>query len=487
MLLCLGALVSFVSCDKWLGAMSSTKIPGDEMFSTKEGFYDALSGIYIAMGDADCYGQNYTWFVNELTAYPYQYQINPVFESLQNHSYDATSVKPVFASMWKQGYFVIANINMVLRELEERKDVVTSDVEYNLIKGELLGLRAYIHFDLMRMFGLGDWSGENAAKLTVPYVTVYSKDVTPQLSYAGTAELLMKDIDDALKCLESNDPVTGNVSKDIENQINREGFWDNRTKHLNYYAVKALAARVCQWMGDLETAAGHAQEVVDGALGGGKVAWTDVEAQIQEASLESRDWTFSTEHLFSLEVTSLGDEVNDYIFSSMIPVISLDNGFVDFLFPSSDEATGNAGIEDVRGTAFMLRSGTYGYTCYKYYNSSAFSTNFSDLIPMVKISEMYYIIAENDMAGGRTGDAIAAIDQVRLHRGITVGLPADIDLESELVKEYYREFMGEGQLFYYFKRKGFKESITDGFAVKASDLIYPYPDDETDYGRKQEL
>lgn len=457
------------------------------MFSSRDGFYDALSGIYIAMGEPSCYGQNYTWFVNELTAYPYQYQTSNLFETLQNHNYGTDDGKSVFDAMWKQGYFVIANINMVLRELESRRDVVTSDVEYNLFKGELLGLRAYLHFDIMRMYGLGNWNAENASKLTVPYVTEYSKDVTPQLSYEKTAELLVKDIEGSLGCLLSSDPITGNVSKDFDNTVNQKGFWDNRTKHLNYYAVKALAARVYQWKGDTGTAAGHAKDVIDGALGQGKVSWVDADAQKQESDMGSRDWTFSTEHVFSLEVTSLGSEVNKYIFSSTMPVIGVDSKFVNQLFPAADEATGNAGIEDVRGTALMLRSGVYGYTCYKYYNSSTYSTYYRDLIPMIRISEMFYIVAEDHIANSRTSDAIIALDEVRFNRGITVGLPDDIDLETEITKEYYREFMGEGQLFYYFKRKDFKESLFEDFTVSASDLIYPYPDDETEYGRKQEL
>ena len=76
---------------------------------------------------------------------------------------------------------------------------------------------------------------------------------------------------------------------------------------------------------------------------------------------------------------------------------------------------------------------------------------------------------------------------MRKNRGIKDELPADTDPMAELMKEYYREFISEGQLFYWLKHKGVNSSLSNEFSVKASDLVYPYPEDEINYGRKQEL
>ena len=55
-----------------------------------------------------------------------------------------------------------------------------------------------------------------------------------------------------------------------------------------------------------------------------------------------------------------------------------------------------------------------------------------------------------------------------------------IDVEDEILKEYRKEFWGEGQLWFYYKRKGitnFSEFMTD-----ASLFTFEIPDIETSYG-----
>ena len=97
-----------------------------------------------------------------------------------------------------------------------------------------------------------------ASKLTVPYIKEYTAQVTPQLSYAETEKLLFEDLNEALKCLKDNDPIVSEPSESFESTINSDGYWTNRSKHMNYYAAAALAARVYQWKNEYETAATYA-------------------------------------------------------------------------------------------------------------------------------------------------------------------------------------------------------------------------------------
>ena len=53
-------------------------------------------------------------------------------------------------------------------------------------------------------------------------------------------------------------------------------------------------------------------------------------------------------------------------------------------------------------------------------------------------------------------------------------------LQQELEKEYYREFIGEGQVFFYHKRKNTK-MIANAHAV----YELPMPDDEIDLGQRE--
>ena len=266
--------ISFSSCSQWLEATSSAQISGDRLYSSRSGFHEALSGVYLLMGSQTCYGSYYSWYVTGLTASPFAKQNQAQYDALQNRRYTVAQVEPLIKSMWKDGYNVIANINKILLELENRRDVIKDDTEYSLMRGELLGLRAYLHFDIMRMWGLPDWDGANADKLSVPYATSYQKEPTVQLSYARTVELLMKDIDEAISLL-SVDPICTQMSESFNESINADGFWNNRNLHLNWYAVRALKARALMWQKKYTEAATLAQAIIDETLDKQVVNWVD--------------------------------------------------------------------------------------------------------------------------------------------------------------------------------------------------------------------
>ena len=82
---------------------------------------------------------------------------------------------PRIENIWLKAYNAIANINNELEYLEKEKSIL-DPINYAIIKGELLGLRAYVHFDLIRLFGYGNVAGreEVLSKETIPYVTEYT-------------------------------------------------------------------------------------------------------------------------------------------------------------------------------------------------------------------------------------------------------------------------------------------------------------------------
>lgn len=97
---------------------------------------------------------------------------------------------------------------------------------------------------------------------------------------------------------------------------------------------------------------------------------------------------------------------------------------------------------------------------------------------MLRITEMYYIAAEC-LAETDLPQAISLIQTVESKRGITNTLPATAsyaDFKNELLSEYQREFLGEGQLFFYHKRQH-----TPIIYNSAARYIVPLPDNETEY------
>ena len=121
-----------VSCNEWLNVTSSSELQADKLFETRAGFHEALTGVYMSMGGSTTYGGSYMWSVNNYAAYPYITNIQLAVSEVQKHKYTLEKIKFVFDGMWFSGYNVIANINIILRELDARRNVIESDIEYKL-------------------------------------------------------------------------------------------------------------------------------------------------------------------------------------------------------------------------------------------------------------------------------------------------------------------------------------------------------------------
>lgn len=73
------------------------------------------------------------------------------------------------------------------------------------MKGEALGLRAFLHFDLLRMFG--PVYKEHPASKAIPYRIAFDKDATPVLPASEVVDAILKDLNDAEKLLKESDPL----------------------------------------------------------------------------------------------------------------------------------------------------------------------------------------------------------------------------------------------------------------------------------------
>ena len=487
------ALASLQSCNKWLEATSSTQVSDITLFSSRSGFQDALCGVYISMGSEYEYGEMWTWYVNDLAYGPYAQQSSPLLTAIQNHDWNSNYVTPLTEGMWRAGYFSIANANKVLYELDEKPDIVSDRIERNLMKGELLALRAYIHFDLMRMFGLAQLKEADYEKYTVPYVTTYDKEPTPQKTYRETLTLLEKDLDEAILLLEE-DPVRGNASAEFMANANADGFWDARDKRMNYFAAKALKARVLLFRSELDAAAAQAREVVDETAAAGVVKWVDAEAMTKATSNDVVDWTFSSEQLFALEVSGLQSLTDAMLFNTLTTGASsiiVDKNISDITIFNPVIISAS---EDIRGPALMYKFYGNQYRPYKYYNNSSYAPEYRNRVPMVKISEMYLIIAEAAAEKGDDAKVKEVLSEIRSHRGIQ-------DVESSffgfslgmdtVFLEYVKEFIGESIGYYAARRMMPKMKMLinmhPDWLPRLWVTPYPYPTDELSYGRHQDL
>lgn len=484
------------SCNGWLEATSSTQVSDATLYSSRSGFQDALCGVYISMGSEYEYGSYWTWYVNELVYGPYAPQSSTIFTAIQNHKWEYNRLILILHNMWQAGYFSIANANKVLYELDARPGIVSDKTERDLMRGELLALRAYIHFDMMRMFGLVQLTSEDDfAKLAIPYSTEYVKDPAPQRNYRETLDLLEKDLDEAITLL-SEDPVRGNASETFMANANADGFWDNRDKRMNYFAAKALKVRVLLFKSELDSAYSAAEDLIAELKAANAFSWVDAEAMTSATSNDEVDWTFSSEQIFALEVSELQNLTDLLIFNASTlgsSSLLIDKAIADVsLFNPSFVSS----AEDIRGPALMLKFVSDNYRPYKYYNNSSYYEGYRNRVPMIKVSELYLIMAEIAAERSDTESVNENLYEVRRHRGIqdpADGLFISSSSNNEnVLLEYFKEFCGEGVAYYATrriaaKRNSYVDLDPTWFNRILSLGAYPYPVDELSYGRKQEL
>lgn len=382
-------------------------------------------------------------------------------------------------ALWKQQYNTIANVNGILDEMEKSK--VLGKIDRAIIKGELLGLRAFLHFDLLRLYGDFNYANrpELATKPTIPYVTTLSKDMTPQLSYKATFDLMQKDIASALELLKE-DPAYKEVTRpsDYFAEANRNGFYNLREQRMNYYAVKALQARVYTWQGgaqDLQKAAAAAEEVISKSAATLKNPSTPV----------GSDRILSSEQLFSLNVSGFANIVAQLFngeSATNYDALILLRPSAETLFETSNQ---NIGVPDIRFNTLLVQH-SRGMVSQKLLQSQ--NNAYRNIMPLLKLPEMYYIAAEAYL-NTDLNKSISYLNKVRTSRGILQDISSTATIEvvkAELQKEYQKEFISEGQLFFYFKRKGLTHMPGLSAQTIADDQIYrlPYPDNEIEFGNR---
>ena len=150
-LLC--ALFAFSSCQEWLTIQPETQVTKDEMFKTQAGFYDALMGCYTVMRDNYSPDGGMVVGAVELMANLWNVTVDGgTSYELATHNYRESLVDGMLGTLFLQQYEVIANLNLMLEYMETQDGVLSND-EYTMYKGEALALRAFIHFDLIRLWG----------------------------------------------------------------------------------------------------------------------------------------------------------------------------------------------------------------------------------------------------------------------------------------------------------------------------------------------
>lgn len=459
-------------CDSWLDVTPQAQVNADKLFSQPKGFENALYGIYTSMTDPAVYGTHSTFGMMDVLAQYYKVytdRYHNLYEGAR-YNYNNAAVQEVIRGMWLKAYNSIANCNVLLDYLGEKSPSFFEGDRYVYLLAETKALRAYLHFDLLRAFA-PSWKQSKDA-LCLPYADNFTDKVHGQRKTSEIVTLILADLESAREMLKSVDPAREEGFKNMYNHYVTElgeEFTSARAYRLNYWAITGLMARVYHYMGDAK-AYTYAEEVIQAQKDGYFVI---TEESALSAPLKERDVIMQNEVLFALNFPGVHDLWYSYDAGSSGYVIN-DKASI---YPSSD---------DFRKEYLIMANDRSNDVSVKY---ADVKSSKGGKIPMIRLSEMYLIAAESGFSAHKE-EAIKCLKTLREVRGIDGSISKEIseaDFLVELTKEARREFLGEGQMFYWYKRLGLPIDQGSGSVTLEPDqFCLPLPATEVEFGGRKE-
>lgn len=468
------SLLTLYSCNDWLDVSPKNQVKAKELFKTEAGFRDALFGVYTTMADANAYGGNQSFLTLDIIAQAYT-QVGENFTPLYNLLYSTdpnTWTKINFIDpIWEKNYYAIANCNDILAHVDNDKSIFSKGI-HEMVKAETKALRAYLHFEILRAYGPVPLAA-NMDKLAIPVVTRLTNIPVKQSTVKDVIEFVLTELDEARKLIAPFDPIGPSFDSYVDepymqnNPVDHyeyaddDGFKLYRRSRLNYYGMTATMARAALWAGRSADALKYAKEVIDS----GKFPMA-TETQGLGSNSTFMYYMTANEFISSVYYNNPAEYIDKVYFN---PENSYKTNLSRLYFMDVDiMSLFGANIDfDWRFKKMIALNLSGFYTTQKYSTGTR--------IPLVKISEMYLICAE---ASGN----LEYLRELHDHRGLlNYPIPGNTDLDKVLTEEYQKEFIGEGQLFYYYKRKNFTQ-FPNGKQAGEKVYVLPLPDMEIEYG-----
>jgi hypothetical protein len=479
-------VVSLSSCKKWLNVTPISQVSEEELFKTTAGFQDALNGVYTTCANMNLYGYELSCGTPEVLAQNYSLPSDDVLHYQPTASYNYKD--PFFIerkdTVWTGLYHGIANCNLILKNVETNRSVLTGSM-YALVKAEALAMRGYLHFDLLRLFAPSFKS--NPAAKAIPYVTEFSNKATGLSTVNEVLTNITNDLTQAKELIRPVDPILtpayypsypSDSNYHPAEQANPNLFLQNRRHRMNYYAICGELARVNLYQEKMSDALNNALEVINA----NKFPWT-LDQDFTNPDTKERDRILYKELIFAWYVPNMKDTLA-FRFNAGAKSLTIEKSAAEAIYEQS-----GAGARDKRfGQWFLLNNSSASakwYELQKYKRD--IEINLYDLvIPAIRLSEMYYIASECSYDTDTTS-SLKYLNTVRHVRGmLDVSVTSKDALMRELLKEARKEFYGEGQLFYMYKRLNTSIPNQAGGNISTSDRLFvlPLPNDEIEFGNR---
>lgn len=489
---------SFFACENFLDVKPEGEIMGDVLFETPEGCEDALYGVYTNLGKTELYGEALSYYLPDILASYYiteGYNSSSGMYQLAHYEYTGQGVdRSVFDNIWSNMYENISYVNNIISSLVGKENNFRY---YNFYKGEALALRAFMHFELCCCFAPA-YREETLDVPAIPYCETYEPLVYPFRTVGDVYKKVIEDLREAEVLLRDEskflNPLLGHGVR--KNTPGAPTFMTERQYHLNLYAVQGLLARVYWMKNDLDSAMVYADKVI----GAEKFVLTDrvylYSDYASRISVNEALWGVCGQGKWEEKMDENFNNPSDIPQNGgLLPL----NGFVliaggayteglmpaDWGYAQIYKVPNYNGQQDYRMNWFQYYDAKSKYRhFYKVYDRSE-TYKGQKGVNMIRLPEMYLIMAEGLLKKEQFSEARKYFDKYTATRGF-VYREEDAEFDMDLInKEYRKEFMGEGRMWFNMKRQNLtiNSSFRGGETFPGSDEVYvwPIPEEEFEY------
>lgn len=447
----------FASCSKFLDMKPTNS--ADASQQTVKTVADAtviVRGLMSKMASGNYYGRNFPLYadakggdytiVSQGRGYDYLY----VF----NHSESSNN----YSSIWSQGYNCIAIINDLLAQIKKSRAEGNTE-NFDSIIGQILTARALIYFDLVRLYGKPYNYDKNSygVPITLEPLDIQAKPTRNSVEEVYTQ--ILKDLKDAEPLITKPTNAT--------TLANTNGF-------LNYYANKAIQARVYLYMEDFNNALAAAEEVIGFTQyklydNSGTTGWVE-------------SWTkqFGTESIFELAILpNEGDLGNSslgaYTRRRGHPNTTIAAGYFTASTPflnrldedPDDIRKGIMSTDELSTTANPRLGALYKYSGSVTLQGDGKESSTAVNIKVIRLSEIYLIAAEAALhkSAPDLTKAVNYLNQIRKRSpNLDPATTATINLQM-IADERSKELIGEGHRFFDMMRWNYTINFDDALGA----------------------
>ncbi|WP_099291593.1 RagB/SusD family nutrient uptake outer membrane protein [Butyricimonas sp. Marseille-P3923] len=452
-------------CSDWLDVSPRNEMKEEEMYKNEEGFKSALMGAYVQLAEKDLYGRDASMYLPELLA---QHWTIPTSNTqlrynMSNFNYTHETVEKALETLWKKYYQCIVHLNNVLGNLETT-GVSFSNGNKELIKGEALGLRGFLHLEILRFFGPIPGDGANGLP-AIPYQEEMTKDPGKLVSitYEKVCEKIIRDLNAAEEFL-SKDPIVFG-SNDQLNRMYADSEWEGKPQdewqfyrqvRFNYYAVKGAKARFYHWIGDKENAVKYAKEVIEAKNTDETSKFELTTESIYSTIFKGSNLVMKSEHLFGVH-NPKHQTILQSLFKDAPPLLTQTVANINTAYESTvhpDDIRYKVNVKPGRyWEEKTYQNNVKAVHFWKYTGNDLYAP--LNVVPLLRLSEMYLILIE-DLPLSSVGEYFKAY---RVSRSLDVSIDNSLiteqDVSERLEKEYRKEFFGEGQMWFFYKKHNF--------------------------------